>query len=564
MMNNNRNQLNRSLLAFAALQVMPLSLFAQGERPNILYIMCDDHAMQAISAYGSPISKLAPTPNIDRLAERGMKFNEAFVENSLSTPSRACLMTGLYSHQNGQRQLAEGIDSTKTFFSELLQGAGYSTAVVGKWHMSCSPKGFDYYHVLDDQGQYYNPTFASTGQYGNFKQEMGYATDLITDHAIEYLNNRDKNKPFCLLVHHKAPHRLWMPNTKYVSKYANVNFPLPETFWDDYETRGSAASTQKMSIDKYMEMVRDLKVPEMYDPSTPEGRDSYAGLMGEMNRMTPQQRAIIDAYYMPRNREFLSKNLTGKELIEWKYQNYIRDYMAVIASVDESVGRLLEYLDKNNLSDNTIIVYTSDQGFYMGEHGWFDKRFMYEESLRTPLIISYPGHTKPGSVCHKLVQNIDYAPTFLELAGVKKPQEMVGRSLLPIFDNGDAQKQWRSSIYYHYYDYPTYHMVRKHDGVRTDRYKLIHFYGKGGLDAVPENKYQGIEGTNENNTLKSLISIGYFEPKDNAVNYNELYDLQNDPHELNNLYGKPGYEKITKQLQKELDAYRKAQKVDEY
>lgn len=361
-MNNNRNQLNRSLLAFAALQVMPLSLFAQGERPNILYIMCDDHAMQAISAYGSPISKLAPTPNIDRLAERGMKFNEAFVENSLSTPSRACLMTGLYSHQNGQRQLAEGIDSTKTFFSELLQGAGYSTAVVGKWHMSCSPKGFDYYHVLDDQGQYYNPTFASTGQYGNFKQEMGYATDLITDHAIEYLNNRDKNKPFCLLVHHKAPHRLWMPNTKYVSKYANVNFPLPETFWDDYKTRGSAASTQKMSIDKYMEMVRDLKVPEMYDPSTPEGRDSYAGLMGEMNRMTPQQRAAIDAYYMPRNREFLSKELTGKELIEWKYQNYIRDYMAVIASVDESVGRLLEYLDKNNLTDNTIIVYTSDQG----------------------------------------------------------------------------------------------------------------------------------------------------------------------------------------------------------
>ena len=374
MIKNNRKQNNHSLLALAALQAIPLSIFAQnaGNRPNILYIMCDDHAMQAISAYGSPISKLAPTPNIDRLAERGMKFNEAFVENSLSTPSRACLMTGLYSHQNGQRQLAEGIDSIKTFFSEMLQQAGYSTAVVGKWHMSCSPKGFDYYHVLDDQGQYYNPTFASTGQYGNFKQEMGYATDLITDHAIEYLNDRDKNKPFCLLVHHKAPHRLWMPSTKYVSKYGNVNFPLPETFWDDYETRGSAASTQKMSIDKYMEMVRDLKVPEMYDPSTPEGRDSYGGLMGEMNRMTPQQRAAIDAYYMPRNREFLSKNLTGKELIEWKYQNYIRDYMAVIASVDESVGRLLEYLDKNNLTDNTIIVYTSDQGFYMGEHGWFE------------------------------------------------------------------------------------------------------------------------------------------------------------------------------------------------
>ena len=563
-MNNNRNQLNRSLLAFAALQVMPLSLFAQGERPNILYIMCDDHAMQAISAYGSPISKLAPTPNIDRLAERGMKFNEAFVENSLSTPSRACLMTGLYSHQNGQRQLAEGIDSTKTFFSELLQGAGYSTAVVGKWHMSCSPKGFDYYHVLDDQGQYYNPTFASTDQYGNFKQEMGYATDLITDHAIEYLNNRDKSKPFCLLVHHKAPHRLWMPNTKYVSKYANVNFPLPETFWDDYETRGSAASTQKMSIDKYMEMVRDLKVPEMYDPSTPEGRDSYAGLMGEMNRMTPQQRAAIDAYYMPRNREFLSKNLTGKELIEWKYQNYIRDYMAVIASVDESVGRLLEYLDKNNLTDNTIIVYTSDQGFYMGEHGWFDKRFMYEESLRTPLIVSYPGHTKPGSVCNRLVQNIDYAPTFLALAGVQQPKDMPGRSLMPVLDNGDNVKNWRQSIYYHYYDYPTYHMVRKHDGVRTDRYKLIHFYGKGGLDAVPENKYQNVPGTREYATLKGLESIGYFEPKDEAVDYCELYDLQADPHEQNNIFGKPGTEKITKQLQRELNKYRKTLAVDEY
>ena len=511
MMNNNRNQLNRSLLAFAALQVMPLSLFAQGERPNILYIMCDDHAMQAISAYGSPISKLAPTPNIDRLAERGMKFNEAFVENSLSTPSRACLMTGLYSHQNGQRQLAEGIDSTKTFFSELLQGAGYSTAVVGKWHMSCSPKGFDYYHVLDDQGQYYNPTFASTGQYGNFKQEMGYATDLITDHAIEYLNNRDKNKPFCLLVHHKAPHRLWMPNTKYVSKYANVNFPLPETLWDDYETRGSAASTQKMSIDKYMEMVRDLKVPEMYDPSTPEGRDSYAGLMGEMNRMTPQQRAIIDAYYMPRNREFLSKNLTGKELIEWKYQNYIRDYMAVIASVDESVGRLLDYLDKNNLSDNTIIVYTSDQGFYMGEHGWFDKRFMYEESFRTPLLVYLPSG-KHGDI-KEMVQNIDYAPTILDLAGVNIPSDIQGVSFLPLLE-GKKVKNWRKSLYYHYYEYPAEHSVCKHYGVRTSRYSLIHFY--------------------------------------DDVNSWELYDLKKDPEQMHNIYGEKGTEKLTKKLKDEL------------
>lgn len=563
MANNNKNQINRSLLAMAALQAMPLSIFAQnaGDRPNILYIMCDDHAMQAISAYGSPISKLAPTPNIDRLAERGMKFNEAFVENSLSTPSRACLMTGLYSHQNGQRQLAEGIDTTKTFFSEMLQDAGYETAVVGKWHMSCTPKGFDYYHVLNNQGQYYNPTFASTGNYGDYKQEMGYATDLITDHAIEYLDQRDQNKPFCLLVHHKAPHRIWMPNTKYVSKYANVDFPLPETFWDDYESRGSAASTQKMSIDKYMEMVRDLKVPEMYDPSTPEGRDSYAGLQSELGRMTAEQREAIDAYYMPRNCEFLSKNLTGKELIEWKYQNYIRDYMAVIASVDESVGRLLDYLDSHNLTDNTIIVYTSDQGFYMGEHGWFDKRFMYEESFHTPLIISYPKHIQPQSVCNQMVQNIDFAPTFLDLAGVEKPKYMPGTSLQPLFA-GKPVKKWRKSLYYHYYDYPTYHLVRKHDGVRTEQYKLIHFYGKGGERAVAENKYQREPGTSEYGCFQYLKSINYISD-DADVDYYELYDIKADPNEMHNIYGQPGMQKVEKEMKKILATYRKNLNVDE-
>ena len=480
-MANNYQPFNRSLLAMAALQALPLSLFAQntGEKPNILYIMCDDHAIQAISAYGSAISQLAPTPNIDRLAERGMKFNEAFVENSLSTPSRACLMTGLYSHQNGQRMLAEGIDSTKTFFSEMLQKAGYETAVVGKWHMSCRPKGFDFYHILNDQGQYYNPTFASTDHYGEYKQEM----------------------------------------------------------------------------------VRDLKVPEMYDPSTPEGRDSYAGLMGEMNRMTPQQREAIDAYYMPRNREFLSKNLTGKELVEWKYQNYIRDYMAVIASVDESVGRLLTYLDEHHLTDNTIIVYTSDQGFYMGEHGWFDKRFMYEESFHTPLIISYPKHIQPKSECNQMVQNIDFAPTFLDLAGLKKPAYMPGTSLQPLFA-GQPVKKWRKSLYYHYYDYPNYHLVRKHDGVRTERYKLIHFYGKGGERAVPENKYQCQPGTSENWCFEYLKFINYI-TDDADIDYYELYDIQVDPNELHNLYGKPGMQKVEKEMKKLLATYRRNLKVDE-
>ena len=561
---------NKSLLSFAALSCIAATAQAQHkaadaqQRPNIVYIMCDDHAFQCISAYGSPISKLAPTPNIDRIAERGMRFDRAFVENSLSTPSRACLMTGLYSNQNGQRQLGEGIDTTRTFFTEQLQQAGYQTAVVGKWHMGCDPKGFDYYHIYNDQGQYYNPQYRGTDTDGKYIVEEGYSTDLTTDHALSFIEHRDASKPFCLLLHHKAPHRNWLANTKYFGMYDNVTFPMPETFYDDYETRGSAVRTQKMSVTKDMRWEQDFKVPEMLDTANADSWDSYLSLMNEVNRMNPEQRIAWGKYYFPRNRRLLEARMTGKELDEWKYQNHIRDYMSVIKSVDESVGRVLDYLDSHGLTDNTIIVYTSDQGFYMGEHGWFDKRFMYEESLRTPLLIAYPGHIQPGSVCNKLVQNIDYAPTFLDLAGISKPKELPGRSLTPLFKAGDKVKGWRNSIYYHYYDYPTYHMVRKHDGVRTDRYKLIHFYGAGGLDAVKENKYQRQPGTREHGCMTYLTSLGYFEPKDSAVNYNELYDLQADPHELNNLYGKPGYEKITKQLQKQLTDYRKSIGVDEY
>jgi len=529
--------------------------------PNILYIMCDDHSMQTISAYGSAISKLAPTPNIDRLARRGMLFRSAFVENSLSTPSRACLITGLYSHQNGQRQLGEGIDTTRTFFSELLQKAGYTTGMVGKWHMHCRPKGFDYFHILNNQGSYYNPVFCSNREYGKYKQEKGYATTLITDHAIDFLERRDKSKPFCLLVHHKAPHRNWMPEEKYFGLYGDVEFPLPKTFWDDYATRGSAASTQKMRIDDDMRMIQDLKVPETLDTTDVESMDSYYALLGETSRFTPEQRVAFDKYYMPRNKKFIEAKLSGKELVKWKYQNYIRDYVAVIRSVDDNVGRLLDYLEQNGLRDNTIVVYTSDQGFYMGEHGWFDKRFMYEESFHTPLIISYPGHVKEGTECNQLVQNIDFAPTFLDLAGVKKPTEMSGRSLRPLF-KGTNVKDWRKDLYYHYYDYPTYHLVRKHDGVRNERYKLIHFYGKGSDRAVQENKYQRTPGTSEYYTYQSLKQINYF--RDDAdIDYYELYDLQTDPDELNNIYGKPGTEKVTKQLLKRLREYRKELKVDE-
>lgn len=558
---------SKSILSLAALSCVTAA-YAQQQKaqqhPNIVYIMCDDHAYQCISAYGSALSKLAPTPNIDRLAERGMRFDRAFVENSLSTPSRACLMTGQYSHQNGQRQLGEGIDTSHTFFTELLQEAGYQTAVVGKWHMGCDPKGFDYYHVYNDQGQYWNPQYRGTDTNNEFVVEEGYSTDLTTDHALDFIEHRDPSKPFCLLLHHKAPHRNWQANLKYLGMYDDVEFPMPENFYDDYATRGSAARTQKMSVTRDMRWEQDFKVPEMLDLNNPDSKDSYNALMGEINRMTPEQRSAWGRYYFPRNRRLLEAQLKGKDLDNWKYQVYIRDYMSVIASVDESVGRVLDYLDKNGLTDNTMIVYTSDQGFYMGEHGWFDKRFMYEESLRTPLIVSYPGHTKPGSVCNRLVQNIDYAPTFLALAGVQQPKDMPGRSLVPVLTNGDNVKNWRQSIYYHYYDYPTYHMVRKHDGVRTERYKLIHFYGKGGLDAVSENKYQNVPGTREYGTMKGLESIGYFEPKDEAVDYCELYDLQADPHEQNNIFGKPGTEKIMKQLQRELDKYRKTLAVDEY
>lgn len=534
------------------------------ERPNIIYIMCDDHSYQTISAYGGKLSELAPTPNIDRLAKEGILFKKAFVENSLSTPSRACLMTGLYSHQNGQRQLAEGIDTSKVFFTELLQSAGYETGIVGKWHMSCEPKGFDFYHILDDQGQYYNPTFKSPETKGQYVREEGYATSLTTEHALRFLDNRDPEKPFCLLIHHKAPHRNWMPEEKYLGLYEDLEFPIPENFWDDYEGKCSASRTQKMEIGKDMELVQDLKVEEFgVEGLTAYDKISYQSLLKELNRMTPQEREAWDKFYKPRNKKFINAKLEGKELVKWKYQNYLKDYLRCVKSVDDAVGEVLDYLEKNNLKENTIVVYTSDQGFYMGEHGWFDKRFMYEESFRTPLLIRYPKAIKGGASSEALVQNIDFAPTFLSLAGVAKPVEMKGASLEAVFD-GNKPANWRNSLYYHYYDYPAFHLVRKHDGVRTERYKLIHFYGKGGMRAAT-TKYQTTPGTREYRVLHMLNDAGYITDAPD-INCNELYDLQNDPNEMNNLYGKSGYEAITEKLQTLLNNYRKELDVptDEY
>lgn len=506
----------------------------QDDRPNIIHIMTDDHSFQTISAYGHPISQLAPTPNLDRLAREGMLFTSGYVENSLSAPSRATLLTGMYSHQHGQQTLGPGLDTSLTVFPQLLQEAGYQTAIVGKWHLHCEPKGFDYYKILYDQGDYYNPEFKTKDTDGKYIKEMGYATTLITDYSLEWLDNRDRSKPFCLLLHPKAPHRNWMPEQKYLDLYDDVEFPYPETLFDDYEGREAAAS-QEMSIEKDMSWAYDLKVNQLKDQDRIEWtkRDWERA----RKRMTSEELEAWDKAYDSENEEMIRQNLKGEELVKWKYQRYIRDYVRCIKSLDDQIGRVLEYLDKNGLTENTIVVYTSDQGFYMGEHGWFDKRFMYEESFRTPLIIRYPKMIKKKGVkCNALVQNIDYAPTYMNLAGVKQPTWMIGRSLTDLFvNNSDTPDNWRKSLYYHYYDYPAIHMVRRHDGVTDGRYKLIHFYGKG-------------KGKDKGNDIDSW----------------ELYDLQNDPTETDNIYSRMKDSETVDKLKTELQKYRDQYAVKEY
>ncbi len=397
--------------------------------------------------------------------------------------------------------------------------------------MQCEPKGFDYYHVVWDQGDYYNPAFRHKNSNGEYIREEGYATTLITDHAIGFLEERNKEQPFCLLVHHKAPHRNWMPDIPYLDLYEDVEFPLPETFLDDYATRCEAARTQEMRIDQDMTLIYDLKVDELKNTSVGEKEWFVESWNEALERMTPEQAGAWHSAYGPKNEEMIRQDLTDDQLVYWKYQRYTRDYLRCIRTIDDEVGRLLDYLEKEGLMENTVIVYTSDQGFYMGEHGWFDKRFMYEESFRTPLIIRYPG-MKQGITCDALVQNIDYAPTYLAIAGIDPPDFMAGQSLLPLL-NGNVPADWREYLYYHYYDYPAIHQVRRHDGVRDERYKLIHFYGEA-------NEYH------------------------DSIDCNELYDLMHDPDEIHNLYGHPDYQLIAERLQARLDRFRTDLKVDEY
>ena len=498
--------MKKNLLLFSPL-LLPAVAAAQG-RYNIVYIMTDDHTAQMMSCYDN---RFVETPNLDRIAADGVKFVNSYVANSLSGPSRACMITGKHSHKNGFTNNEHGIfDGTQQTMPKLLQQAGYQTAIVGKWHLVTLPTGFDYWNILPEQGDYYNPDFIT--MQNDTVRERGYVTNIVTDKAIDWMEHRrDRSKPFALFIHHKACHRCWLPEIKYLREYEDKTFALPETFYDNYEGRRAAAAAQEMEIadNRHMDIVYDTK---MYRPGmTTRLTSNYLRMISRLDSADLQQ---YNDVYEPLARDFYRQNLSGKALAEFKYQRYMRDYAKVLKSLDDNIGRTLDYLREAGLLDSTLVVYTSDQGFYMGEHGWFDKRFMYEESFATPLVMRLPAGLEAKGDIPELVQNIDYAPTFLELAGAPVPEDIQGVSLLPLL-KGKHPKNWRKSLYYHYYEYPAEHSVKRHYGVRTaDGWKLIHFY--------------------------------------RDIDEWELYNLNTDPQELHNLYGQPGTEKVTQRLMKEL------------
>jgi arylsulfatase A-like enzyme len=466
--------------------------------PNIIFIFTDDHSARAISAYGSVINK---TPNIDRLANEGMRFQNCFVTNSICAPSRATILTGTYNHINGQITNRETFDGSQLTFPKLLREAGYQTAMIGKWHLKSAPTGFDFWRVLIGQGPYYNPPIRTATDTLHY---TGYTTDIITDLALEWLQSeRNPERPFMMMYQQKAPHRRWAPGPEHLTTYDDIDTPEPETLFDDYSGRASAASLQNMQISENLS-AEDLKIVP------PPG-------------LNQDQLDVWNAAYDPKNEQFRENPLTGDELVRWKYQRYIKDYLRAVASVDDNIGRLLSYLDETGLDENTIVIYNSDQGWYLGEHGWYDKRWMYEESLRTPLIVRWPGHIQPGSVNTEFVSNLDFAATFLDLAGAAIPTGLQGRSLKPLF-HGEAPADWRTTHYYHYYEYPASHCVHRHYGVRSDRYKLIYFYQ---LDEW------------------------------------ELFDLENDPNELNSVYDNPDYAGVVEEMKAELERLRTLYAVPE-
>lgn len=486
------------------------------QKPNIIFIMTDDHALQAISAYGHPISQLAKTPNIDRLAKNGALFTNNFCTNSLCGPSRATILTGKFSHMNGFRMNGDRFDNTQATLPKYLKQAGYKTAVIGKWHLSSNPTGFDHWDILNDQGNYYNPEFITTK--GKVVTE-GYATDLITDKSIAWIKENAKgDKPFFLMVHHKAPHRNWMPALRHLNMYDTIQFPIPETYFSKHEGQ-PAAQQQLMTIYEDMYEGHDLKLTKKEGSS----KLAHNPWTNDFDRMTKLQRKVWDSAYQAKNDAFHRANLHGKELAVYKYQRYVQDYLATIAAVDEGVGKILDYLDANGLTENTIVIYTSDQGFYMGENGWFDKRFMYDISMKQPLLIQYPEKIQKGKIVSGMTQNLDFASTFLDYAGIDIPSDFQGKSLRPLLENIVKDDDFRDALYYHYYDFPAFHMVKRHYGVRTSRYKLIHFY--------------------------------------DDIDVWEMYDLKTDPEEQQNIYNDPEYESIRNELHKRLKELQAEYKV---
>ena len=490
-------------LAILLLQAfLPAAVNAQAKRPNIIFILADDHAYQATSAYGN---KLVQTPNIDRIAREGGILYNNFVTNSICGPSRATLLTGKYSHKNGYALNEKTFDVNQETFPVLLQQNGYQTAWIGKLHLGSLPIGFDYFNILPDQGHYYNPDFINNKN--DTVRYKGYVTNLISDFFFNWLQERDTSKPFFAVVGEKATHRIWLPDIPDLGAYDNIDFPLPETFYDNYENR-LAALDQDMTIDKTMRLKEDLKVGAKFGvPGT--------GRYGEPSRLDSAQAAAYEAYYGKITKEFEAKNLTGKALAEWKFQRYLKDYYATAKSLDRNVGKILSYLDSTGLSKNTVVIYASDQGFYLGEHGWFDKRFIYEESLKTPFVVRYPGVIKPGTTINSFVSNTDWNPTILDIAGVKAPAEVQGRSILPLL-KGKTPKDWRQEQYYHYYEFPEPHHVSPHFGIRTKDFVLVRFY-------------TGVESW-------------------------ELYDLKKDPKEVKNVYADPAYAKTINTLKQQLKA----------
>lgn len=472
------------------------------EKPNILFLFTDDHATQAISAYGGPLAEIAPTPNIDRIAEEGLLFRRAYVTNSICGPSRAVVLTGKYSHLNGFRSNGDTFDGSQQTAPKLLRKAGYQTAIVGKWHLKSEPTGFDHFEVLKGQGQYYNPMLITNGK--NVRR-TGYTTDIITDRTLDWLENRDPEKPFFLMSQHKAPHGRWEPALRHLEWLDQVEVPEPPTLFDDYSGRSKAAAGHAMGLADHM--------------------GDHRLMLTYSSKHTPEQLKIFDGYFRPRNEAFLTANLTGKERTRWHYQRYIKNYLRCVRAVDENVGRLLAYLDENGLAENTVVIYSSDQGFYLGEHGWFDKRWMYEESFRTPLVVRWPGRVAPGLVnLNDIVSNLDFASTFLEIAGAEIPGDIQGRSLVSLLE-GNTPEDWRKTHYYHYYESGG-HGVPIHYGVTDGRYKLIRF---------PEPE----------------------------IDDWELFDLQSDPQELESRYGDPALDEVQAKLKEELDRLREKYEVPE-